>query len=559
MNDPTWDSLLSAFHDGELVPGERERVERLLVDSEEARAELDDYRRLAESFQELPRERLPVEFAAEVLQCAERRMLLPDSRTAVVKSTATRRRFGWSSVVALTATAAVALVLVARPARLWGPAEPIGEQAAKQNAPGAVNLPMAALDATDESAEPAQAEPDRKIAANETARDSKLPEVMVAKLQDRGGLAKSGATRPGEMKSDAAANGSSNGKLAAVPAPKMAAAEAKAADETAAAKPMRAIDGTAGLVFSENLQELKVGDLIEALQADEGQVTVVKLLVVDRRAGLESLQLLLARNEIRPEAKLPAGTDKDSPVADAKRKATDPGGDMVAVFVEATDAQLAKALESLRLEPDTFLGLDVEGPIELAARGEVSSVEVANALDQNRQLVASGRVFKRADTVRGAAARASSVPGNATPSAAAPAAPAMALRGRRGPAGAAGKAAASQLEQAESEKERDGRRAEGESRQMVVVVPEVEREVLKEEQRAQEKQQRRKKEQPADAPALAGVADKSETGEKAKAGELARAAGGSRRMAANQRSVQVIFLFEEAPLPAVRQVPPLPN
>ena len=71
------DDLLSAFLDREVTPDEETLARQHLQSSPEARQEFQDYQRLGELLHELPRRTVPTEFAAAVMQQAERETLIP--------------------------------------------------------------------------------------------------------------------------------------------------------------------------------------------------------------------------------------------------------------------------------------------------------------------------------------------------------------------------------------------------------------------------------------------------------------------------------------------------
>jgi len=104
MNEPFSEELLSAYVDGELSASERAEVERWLEQHPAARDRVEDFRRLSQMFGNLSRTEMPLEFRTEVLQRAERRMLLPDPATPASKGR------GW--LLALAAPLAAAAVLV---------------------------------------------------------------------------------------------------------------------------------------------------------------------------------------------------------------------------------------------------------------------------------------------------------------------------------------------------------------------------------------------------------------------------------------------------------------
>jgi anti-sigma factor RsiW len=106
MNEPFSEELLSAYVDGELSASERAEVERWLEQHPSARDKLEDFRRLSQMFGNLPRTEVPDEFRTQVLQRAERRMLLPDP--AAPRKPGGKR--GW--LLALAAPLASAAVLV---------------------------------------------------------------------------------------------------------------------------------------------------------------------------------------------------------------------------------------------------------------------------------------------------------------------------------------------------------------------------------------------------------------------------------------------------------------
>ena len=68
---------LSAFYDREATPEEEATAKSLVNRAPEASREVQDYRRLSRLIQEVPRAVAPPEFAAAVMQRAERESLIP--------------------------------------------------------------------------------------------------------------------------------------------------------------------------------------------------------------------------------------------------------------------------------------------------------------------------------------------------------------------------------------------------------------------------------------------------------------------------------------------------
>ena len=85
MNEPTNpadgafpDELISAYLDDELSPAEKLRVEEQLMDSAEHRQLFEELKALRRGMQSLPQRKLDADFAARVLQKAEKQLLADD-------------------------------------------------------------------------------------------------------------------------------------------------------------------------------------------------------------------------------------------------------------------------------------------------------------------------------------------------------------------------------------------------------------------------------------------------------------------------------------------------
>ena len=95
----------------------------------------------------------------------------------------------------------------------------------------------------------------------------------------------------------------------------------------------------------EKLGEAEIGDIVEAVRQDGKSVSIVRLTVVDRQAGLESLRVLLAHEEIPLD-----GSKEALPVGDKIGKG------LVAVFVESKSEQLSRTIEQMaqKLQVETL-------------------------------------------------------------------------------------------------------------------------------------------------------------------------------------------------------------
>ena len=119
MKQPVSDEILSAFVDGELTSDERAEVERWLERNPQARETVDGFRRLSGLFETMARSEVPAEFPIEVLQRAERKMLLADAGSASRQKRARR----WLLALAAPIAVAAMLVFIVRPL-IRGPAAP---------------------------------------------------------------------------------------------------------------------------------------------------------------------------------------------------------------------------------------------------------------------------------------------------------------------------------------------------------------------------------------------------------------------------------------------------
>ncbi|HVW00897.1 MAG TPA: hypothetical protein VHB77_11180, partial [Planctomycetaceae bacterium] len=334
MNDSPFDSLISAFYDGELNDADRQAVEHRLADDADARRELADYGQLSDLLQELDREPLPEEFTAQVLQRLERRTLLPQPATPRHP-----RVWAWSALVPLLATAAVLLLM-------WAAPRSNDDRLLVEN---------------------------RDNDSRSTSRDVDV--VMFESGGALGGLGPQSSQRllkrpPSEVPG-------------ALPAPSGPVADAWMSDEpaaqTASGRRNLAMMTEFGFSAKVKVQDFEVGSVIQAIETSPSGVAVVQLWVVDRQEGLDKLQLLLARNDVSEDefgvtTKLAAVTDKSArrskSVEDEKvverlegkpRNAKQneslqqlPGlstsDGLVAIYVEAPREKLAEVLKGLQSE-----------------------------------------------------------------------------------------------------------------------------------------------------------------------------------------------------------------
>jgi hypothetical protein len=130
-----------------------------------------------------------------------------------------------------------------------------------------------------------------------------------------------------------------------------------------------------------------IGDIVEAVRQDGESVSIVRLTVVDRQAGLESLRILLAHEEIPLD-----GSKEALPVGDKVGKG------LVAVFVESKSDQLSRTIQQmaqkLRLEslsvsdalPIANLDSDLRSELGIADSGEQSGAARAVSVPEGSSL-----------------------------------------------------------------------------------------------------------------------------------------------------------------------------
>ena len=330
MNDKIFSEILSAYVDEEVTATERAVVETHLLSSADAQQELEDYRQLSRDLRELPLFEPSENFSSRVMTDIEKQLLLgpasPLTSTLDVPATpasnlTTTSRFArstWQGVVTVACTLAVLLVLVP----LLGP--------------------------------PVSVEPDGKtpsISSNLTATNTPERKNNLAKENSdrRESVIPAGNFKKGRQESLLNAPYDENlpYKEALVPAISL----------RNVAKP-----DTSELIFYDDLQKLNesdVGRVVTAFEKSGQGLAVVKLTVVDCRAGLEALQILLTRNAIQRQsgngkASVPNST---GPTANGSR--------FVAVLVRASRDQLASAVSEMKYERQ-FRSLQIDRPISLA-------------------------------------------------------------------------------------------------------------------------------------------------------------------------------------------------
>jgi hypothetical protein len=331
------DDLLSAFLDREVTPDEEVLVRKHLQKSAQARQEFQDYQRLGQLLHELPRRTVPTEFAAAVMQQAERETLIPLDASATLPSdsqSARPFRRAWIvSLVGLVATAAAVLVVVNLPVRK----DAVRNDTVRNDTVRNDTVRKDAVAVREATFGPRSPRPEPQFPK---AVELDAPSSMPASAKPNAEATIAVAKADGHFR----ARGKSGMASPAAP-PLNAAAMAPAVVDA----------GKSRMVFPADLKKAHEGDVIEALESVGDQVAVVRLTLVNRTTSLGGLQNLLVRDATRPvrgeeKEKLMKerfAEKKGSVVVDAKTVSNGPG-ELICVFVEGSRDELVGVLNEVQ-------------------------------------------------------------------------------------------------------------------------------------------------------------------------------------------------------------------
>lgn len=345
--------LLSALFDNELDEAQRARCAALLESSPDARNQLRDWEHLSQVLRSLPSESAPESLGPAVMATIERDMLLGPAPTPSVAQPPPRRLF-WSWGTGLAAACVMLIALL----QVLQRSEPRNETLSRttqtdESAPKAADMAISA--GKTRTSEQTETETASNLAEN-------LSETRSRMLREDPSAAAAGQAAMQDTSPPAVAADSVHEALE-VPVP------AKAADSLQDAPAEPRAFGTAAsrnLELPEGADETPVGGLIQAIERRGGKIKVVELTVVDRRQGLDALQLLLSRPDADAESTqtMERGTgsaSEDDVAADA----------LLAVLVELPDQRLAGALQQLQNSHD-FQNVTVRD--DVAVREVVASM-----------------------------------------------------------------------------------------------------------------------------------------------------------------------------------------
>jgi hypothetical protein len=387
MSSATPKDFLSAFYDREATPEEEAAAKSQVERSPEARREVQEYARLSRLIQDVPRVVAPPEFAAVVMQRAERESLIPLDPIAPAAANVQPSRRTWalaaSAIVSVAAALLIAVNIFKPPAVRNAPQE-VAKQDIGQEAPAGKSSTILHTKLDD----------DRKEAfgrADVVAKRTTALGATVAKSIDRrsavssakgGALAGAPVSAPGQAASSSTA--ATYGMRLASPSKDATgpnnvgqnnvgqnnAGQNNAGQNNAGQK--NAGQNNAGqnntgqnamgeqlgsqLLLPANLKTAKVGQVVEALQQDGEQVAVVRLTVVNQMEGLDGIQSVLMQNTKRDlqnvdeikRTRQQFVADKEATVSKLARP-TAPG-DTICVYVEGSREEMLRVLQGLQDE-----------------------------------------------------------------------------------------------------------------------------------------------------------------------------------------------------------------
>jgi negative regulator of sigma E activity len=396
-NSHTW---LSAFLDGEMTADERAAADVRLREDAAARQQLELFREVGELLRSLPGSEPPAGFATIVMQRCERESLLAGPIPAGAAATAAPRvsRSAIAIGVSLLATAAMIFVLVQVVSPQGAPTQKAAEGPAS----------LANDDRT-------RSEPDAgKALAKDTAEKTSADRLPMT------GAAPAGAAPEPQNATKSAAPSVTRSN--ATPKHAITANQNDHAPFSLHAGGRGGLGGgsAAALEFGNRQSGIRIGEVVPYLQVSGDRTAVIEVTVVDVNRAVGRLEVLLERklvqpltNEPRQQGLLKKGAGKLlslGPSADKKAKT-----ELIAVYVESTQAQLAQVMSELDRETQS-LHVSLRPPVALGdVRVRPDSDVWADLFHRDRrrmpQTLADAAAFGRQVVIAKSARKADGTPG----------------------------------------------------------------------------------------------------------------------------------------------------
>lgn len=392
MSSPSSNENLSAYFDRESSAEESREVESLLEQSAAARQELHEFGEISRLLQETATESAPPELAPSIHKRIEQETLLtsPQTETAPVPSGPSMLRYRIAvAISACSSLAALVLFILL----LNIPENPAGTNWSLSSADRHVSLLH--------DAEPA-AESRLALREGDTAdsyhqnlnyqgkpfTEAKLKTAATSPEKSPAVSLRMASPAPVAEQSDQL-NANTSGHAGAGGSAKRTSdfavsntmAEKKAMERLASGKVLNSfslpeVPQMSGLPAHIPVDTIRIGDVLPYFQDINGKVAVIEVRVVDVKEALGTMELLLTRNNIpvnkekqsEVERQLNRASTRNYQPADRKQAAAGDEDELFAVFVEASDAQVASALNDLQkdLNQSQLLGLSLQPAIDEA-------------------------------------------------------------------------------------------------------------------------------------------------------------------------------------------------
>ncbi|QDT90775.1 anti-sigma factor family protein [Gimesia algae] len=383
-SQPPFNENLSAYFDHEVSPEERLELESHLEQSSAARQELHELGELSRLLQETATESAPPELAPSIRRRIEQETLLASPETVPVKRVPSMLRY--RIAVAISACSSVAALVLfvlllntSPPETTWqlSQADHMVLQPTAESSFGTMGDQDKKLVSarsnqfniqTGTDIGPAgQPHPVSSVELQLDKRELQLPKVEVEeKLVMQSPNEKSSA--------DFSVHNTLTELNSAVKQHK---------------SPAQGLAASTGIPSHIPLDSIRIGDVLPYFRDIDGKVAVIEVRVVDVKQALGTMELLLAQNNIpvdqqkqsEVERQLQRTQSLEYSTADSKQLAgqskSETDQQLFAVYVEATDAQLASTLEEFQrdLKQDQMLSLALQPAItEQSLKEEVASL-----------------------------------------------------------------------------------------------------------------------------------------------------------------------------------------
>ena len=378
-SNPPSNENLSAYFDHEVSPEARRELESLLENSAAARQELHEIGEISRLLHETATESAPPELASSIRRRIEQETLLAETTTSAVKRAPSLLRYRIAVAVSACSSIAalvlfVLLMNIPDPALQFSPSDRIAFQPTPQS--GADTTVMLQKNAASFDYSDALNDPQKSVMQGEHVAAIPAPSVASPAIENF-------SIEELDRKEALVANAPSARKLKGNFSIRNTFAEKKVVEDRAnlglAVKPT-----ASGLPGHIPVDTIRIGDVLPYFHDIEGKVAVIEVRVVDVKQALGTMELLLARNNIPVNQQKQSEVERQHQVVDPfkskdgrQEKQSDQADDdseneLFAVYVEATDTQLAAALQDFQkdLQRNQLVGLALQPAIDASSLTE---------------------------------------------------------------------------------------------------------------------------------------------------------------------------------------------